>query len=507
MPGSFHRAQQQRSGSCVKRELFLCGKGKSFEILKLTARKRRKDDRYVSCRMPSGRRILSRLQTASSSAHKCYTSNSHLEERENVIPIASMVTLPKHGFLPDIPRESNLLFEFLLYMLGVIILLLQYVNLYKTVWWLPHSHANYALNFYLIDPYLVSFLMLLMSRRLVWCFVQEVYGSKNRKSVLYWLVQFIKLIFVLGILGTFCWTAYHVVVRYSLVNCLFLCYPLATYLILFGFTVKPVFQKSLVWPCQVVDKCISISSSSSSTQKHKTSRDTNNEENVLFHNCTLTPDIVREEVECLKQDFNNRVKQVLFNSMLTAYYMAFVPLCFAQNTLYYDTYWVGQHVCLAWLCAFLLLIVHFLPPQYLDLLHKCALHLGRWQKVEGRHAHVPYNAWSELQVWPPGVLVKHVRGLFRAEGINITAEPGNSMHVRFYFLFHRPLRITHYLLFLCFTLVIYQFVRLLLCTEWNHIVSLALMLFCCDYTLFKLLRDRIILNRTYKEEEEKDGSH
>lgn len=108
---------------------------------------------------------------------------------------------------------------------------------------------------------------------------------------------------------------------------LFFYFSLATYLILFGFTVKPVFQKSLVWPCQVVDKCISISSS---TQKHKTSRDTNNEENVLFHNCTLTPDIVREEVECLKQDFNNRVKQVLFNSMLTAYYMAFVPLCFAQ---------------------------------------------------------------------------------------------------------------------------------------------------------------------------------
>eukprot|EP00106_Octopus_bimaculoides_P000188 XP_014767630.1 PREDICTED: transmembrane protein 39A-B-like [Octopus bimaculoides] len=178
------------------------------------------------------------------------------------------------------------------------------------------------------------------------------------------------------------------------------------------------------------------------------------------------------------------------------------------NTLYYDTYWVGQHVCLAWLCAFLLLIVHFLPPQYLDLLHKCALHLGRWQKVEGRHAHVPYNPWSELQVWPPGVLVKHVRGLFRAEGINITAEPGNSMHSRFYFLFHWPLRITNYLLFLSFTLVIYQFVRLLLCTEWNHIVSLALMLFCCDYTLFKLFRDRVILTSTYKDEEEKgDNSH
>ncbi|XP_052831673.1 transmembrane protein 39A-A isoform X2 [Octopus bimaculoides] len=457
--------------------------------------------------MPSGRRILSRVQTASSSAHKCYSSNSYSEERENVIPLVSMVTLPRHGYLPDIPRENNLLFEFLLYMLGVLILFLQYVNLYKTVWWLPHSHANYALNFYLIDPYLVSFLLLLMSRRLVWCFVQEVYGSKNKKSVLYWFVQLIKLVIVTGILGTFCWSAYHVIVRYSFVNSLFLCYPLATYLILFGFTLKPIFQKNLLWPCQVVDKSVSPSSS----QKHKNSQDSSHissEDSVLSHTCTLTPDIVREEVECLKLDFNNRVKQVLFNSMLTAYYMAFVPLCFAQNTLYYDTYWVGQHVCLAWLCAFLLLIVHFLPPQYLDLLHKCALHLGRWQKVEGRHAHVPYNPWSELQVWPPGVLVKHVRGLFRAEGINITAEPGNSMHSRFYFLFHWPLRITNYLLFLSFTLVIYQFVRLLLCTEWNHIVSLALMLFCCDYTLFKLFRDRVILTSTYKDEEEKgDNSH
>ena len=32
----------------------------------------------------------------------------------------------------------------------------------------------------------------------------------------------------------------------------------------------------------------------------------------------------------LKTDFNDRMKQVLFNSMLSAYYMAFVPLCFAQ---------------------------------------------------------------------------------------------------------------------------------------------------------------------------------
>ena len=44
----------------------------------------------------------------------------------------------------------------------------------------------------------------------------------------------------------------------------------------------------------------------------------------------------------------------------------------------------------------------------------------------------PPTSWSELQVWPQGALVKHVRGLFKAEGINVTAEPGNSLHARFY---------------------------------------------------------------------------
>ena len=42
------------------------------------------------------------------------------------------------------------------------------------------------------------------------------------------------------------------------------------------------------------------------------------------------------------------------------------------------------------------------------------------------------NRWSELTTWQHGVLVKHVKGLFKADGINNAAEPGNSMHSRFY---------------------------------------------------------------------------
>lgn len=60
-------------------------------------------------------------------------------------PMASMVTQPKHSHVPDVPTDSNLIFELIIFGFSVMCLCLQYINLYKTVWWLPHSHANYAL--------------------------------------------------------------------------------------------------------------------------------------------------------------------------------------------------------------------------------------------------------------------------------------------------------------------------------------------------------------------------
>ena len=56
-----------------------------------------------------------------------------------------MAVLPRHAHIPDIPGDTNISFEAMLYIFGVIVMCLQYINLYKTVWWLPHSHANYAL--------------------------------------------------------------------------------------------------------------------------------------------------------------------------------------------------------------------------------------------------------------------------------------------------------------------------------------------------------------------------
>lgn len=48
------------------------------------------------------------------------------------------------------------------------------------------------------------------------------------------------------------------------------------------------------------------------------------------HACCLSPDLIRKEVEYLKVDFNWRMKEVLVSSMLSAYYVAFVPVWFVK---------------------------------------------------------------------------------------------------------------------------------------------------------------------------------
>ena len=48
--------------------------------------------------------------------------------------------------------------------------------------------------------------------------------------------------------------------------------------------------------------------------------------------CSMSPDAVRYEAEYLRTDFNLRMKQILFNSLINAYYVALVPLKFTQVT-------------------------------------------------------------------------------------------------------------------------------------------------------------------------------
>lgn len=43
-----------------------------------------------------------------------------------------------------------------------------------------------------------------------------------------------------------------------------------------------------------------------------------------------------------------------------------------------------------------------------------------------------FYRWDESTLWSQGALVRHSKDLYKAEGVATAAEPGNSMHCRFY---------------------------------------------------------------------------
>ncbi|XP_070568235.1 transmembrane protein 39A-like isoform X1 [Ptychodera flava] len=402
------------------------------------------------------------------------------------------ITPIKHQEIPDLPTDHNLFFELIMFFYLVMALLLQYINIYRTVWWLPHSPANAALNFYLIDVHLVIFIIVVLTRRLVWKMVTEFYSSLEVKAVLFWIAQIFKCVVIMLLLGTLIWTLVNMFFNNSVLNLLFLAYPLVSYFLLYGSTLEP-------------NKSTNPPQNADSKQTKDESRPTKpvpqpkeNGTSVLpYHKCTLSPDSIRDEADYLRCDFNARIKQVLFNSMVCAYYVGFVPVCFVQNSLYFDVWWSCQHIGFVWLNSFVMFSAHFMPSKYCDVLHRCALHLGKWQKIDHGYSNTPQHVWSDMTVWPQGVLVRYNKGLYKAMGPQNVAYPADSSHARFYFMFHKPLRLLNWLIILQLILIFYQLYLLLRSTFWNHIITLSLMLFSNYYIIFKLLRDRFVLAKVY----------
>ncbi|XP_014745760.1 PREDICTED: transmembrane protein 39A isoform X3 [Sturnus vulgaris] len=402
--------------------------------------------------MPGGRRGPSRQQLSRSALPSLQTlvggsfgNGTGLRNRNGCAislsapPITALITPEpvRHCRIPELPLDGSLLFEFLFFIYLLVALFIQYINIYKTVWWYPYNHpaSCTSLNFHLIDYHLAAFITVMLARRLVWAIISEA-SQVGATSLICYIVRLVLLTLCGWVL---CWTLVNLFRSHSVLNLLFLGYP-----------------------------------------------------------CPLSPDLIRNEVECLKADFNRRIKEVLFNSLFSAYYVAFLPLCFVKSTQYYDMRWSCEHLIMVWINAFVMLTTQLLPPKYCDLLHRSAAHLGKWQKLEhGSYSNAPQHIWSENTIWPQGVLVRRSRCLYKAVGPYNVAVPSDVSHARFYFLFHRPLRLLNLLILIEGSVVCYQLYSLLRSEKWNHTLSMALILFCNYYVLFKLLRDRIVLGRAY----------
>ncbi|KAL1286293.1 Transmembrane protein 39A [Trichinella pseudospiralis] len=335
-------------------------------------------------------------------------------EQENVL-------LPQHPVFPDISM---------------------YLNLYKSLWWLPNSYTQHALKFHLIDLYVLSCVGLILGRRVIWCFLKRltfITPGCNKRAA-------------------FCFI--HVLAFYSRLTLTHLIYPCVFYILLFYNEIVQTFSQYDQPLFARLFNCLSDSGHA--------------DYKSLVHACSVVPSQIREEVDVFISDVYNRLKQCLFAAFTTAYYAVFIPCGFAPAYLYIDY---------VWLC---------------DQLHRAAMHLGKWVYTKSyRFPQTNQKIWSEASLWPDGSMVRMNRHVYRGVGLSIAAQPDNDDHRRYHIMFGDPLRVINILCLASGFLILSQFLLLVHSTEWQHVLTLVLLMFANYVLLFKVFKDKIILGRIY----------
>uniref|UniRef100_A0A914V2U9 Transmembrane protein 39A n=1 Tax=Plectus sambesii TaxID=2011161 RepID=A0A914V2U9_9BILA len=399
----------------------------------------------------------------------------------------SGLSLVNHPAWPDLPQgQGELFFECVLFLYSVLALFLQYLNLYKTLWWLPNSHWHYSIKVHLIDPHLLSCVGLLLGLRVTKCFWTTVTDmlspGPNEKAPSYLKVVewgFVKIPMTVAVISSFLFSFVRVVNTFPITSLLYLAYPVLVFVFLFY---NELLQKL---------------GHSGSSQRSVSLVDADS----VAHMCTQSPLHIREEVDVLVADLFLRLKHCFFAAFSTSYLAVYIPCVFAPATLDVDKWWCGEMVLVVALTSFGLYMTYLLPTNYCDLLHRSASHLGAWEAVDKSSPvlHMPHPSWSESEtLWPEGTIVKHGRSLYKARGATtVAAEPGNNDHLRFFTIAGDPLTIIHGMcLFQCF-LIVAQFLMLIHTVDWQHIVTLVLLLFANYLLLAKVFKDKIIIGRIY----------
>lgn len=88
---------------------------------------------------------LNATQTAENILQSNSTGNQITIIPTPITTNASYVPQPKHIRFPDVPYQSELLNELMIFSYTFIAAAMQFLHLYRTVWWLPESNTDQAM--------------------------------------------------------------------------------------------------------------------------------------------------------------------------------------------------------------------------------------------------------------------------------------------------------------------------------------------------------------------------
>ncbi|CAD6190852.1 unnamed protein product [Caenorhabditis auriculariae] len=458
------------------------------------------------------------------------STNSQMNIHSNQISATmSGVTVSIHPNWPDMQfTQGELFFECTLFLYSVLALFLQYLNIYKTLWWLPKSYWHYSLKFHLINPYFLSCVGLLLGWRVTMCFwkkISEIVAtlSANRSSFVQSTLMVIEYAIIKTPLMTLIVTSF--LFSFSRVCNDFpsrsIMYFFCPFIFYIGF-----FRCEIWWRLMRLRTHLSVylAGAIDITTLFERLLDplpTQIDLDSVLHMCSDKPEQIRAEVDVLITDCVLRVKRSLFAGISTALLSILLPCVFVPyktslgvpQSILINDFWEYQLGMVVGLTAFSLYFTYLLPLNYLDLLHRSAVHLGTWQQVEGPKVGQTGSAnwapqkWYSFCLYNDGEVVQMPDGrCYRARASEIVgtvaANPEDSQHFNFFMACQRPSTLINIMCFFEFMLIFTQFWMLVLTNDWQHIVTFVLLMFA-NYLLFaKLFKDKIILGRIYEPSQE-----
>lgn len=371
-------------------------------------------------------------------------SATRVNPYDKITSNALNVTCPdKQIVLPKLKSNGtqHVFIELYSFFIFIIALGTQYLNLYRSVWWLSKTRSNQAVNYHLIDLDVSQFSMIFIGQTSLITLLRALYSRAPVSSSTLKLAsthqtssnisesqlinnnhkgstginntatkqnlgqthedQHVLTATLMTATASWicmyylCKCGYRVWQNFGFNGLSCISYPIA---------VSIVMNSNHI--IQVVEECRKTGLNMSFLNLSITllSSHIKFDDDKLYHNCSNQPDEIRDEVARLKGIFNERLKFVIFKSILLAYYSSFVPICFAQSFLYYDYSWAVQHVVITWFSSLIMLVSLSFMPYFYDILHRSAYHFGKWQRLEARNTLVPCINWSENVIYPQGKL-------------------------------------------------------------------------------------------------------
>ena len=354
----------------------------------------------------------------------------------------------EHLYVPRPPIESDMIFDSCLIFFKIISLFLQYILIYKSEKWVGpyHSPTDSFVHWHHIDRYVASILIL-------FCL--------SLPEKLFSLRIFINIIAFIYSFWIYSW-------KYVLV----FTYPLICSLLVYH-DQNPKSQQTLI---------------SSNT--------------LPGHWCSTNAYDLRYETDCLRIEFNQRIRHILFSSFLSFYYICIVPLAFCDtHYIRLDIILLLQYGFIIFLSLIMIYISHYLPLELLTVFHRNGKHLGSWQCLTNNNNNSSMiSSWDEKNqtAYEPNSIVKYKRHIYRSSNSCPTvAEPGNMYHTRFAILFNGPLVFPLILCSLQVILLIFQLIFLLIDQRWFVVLSQMTLFVFNTYTIRHTTRDMYLLYLVY----------